>query len=43
MISKKLRRLSDHIDFVFMNPSVYLYGNCILKDGEYLIEIEGSK
>jgi leucyl aminopeptidase (aminopeptidase T) len=30
-----------HIDFVFLNPSVYLDGKCILKDGRYLIDLEG--
>jgi leucyl aminopeptidase (aminopeptidase T) len=29
-----------HIDFVFLNPSVYLDGKCILKDGEYQIRLE---
>ena len=31
-----------HIDFVFLNPSVYLDGKCILKDGEYRIDLEDS-
>jgi leucyl aminopeptidase (aminopeptidase T) len=30
-----------HIDFVFLNPTVYLDGACILKDGEYQIDLEG--
>lgn len=34
---------SFHIDFVFLNPSVFLDGVCILKDGQYLIELEESK
>jgi leucyl aminopeptidase (aminopeptidase T) len=29
-----------HIDFVFLNPSVYLDGQCILKDGKYQIDLE---
>jgi leucyl aminopeptidase (aminopeptidase T) len=29
-----------HIDFVFLNPSVYLDGKCILKDGKYRIDLE---
>lgn len=29
-----------HIDFVFLNPTVYLDGKCILKDGEYRIDLE---
>lgn len=29
-----------HIDFVFLNPSVYLDGQCILKDGKYQIELD---
>jgi leucyl aminopeptidase (aminopeptidase T) len=31
-----------HIDFVFLNPSVYLDGKCILKDGKYQIDLEGE-
>lgn len=34
---------SFHIDFVFLNPSVFLDGVCILKDSEYGIELEESK
>lgn len=30
-----------HIDFVFLNPTVYLDGTCILKDGQYQIDLEG--
>ncbi len=30
-----------HLDFVFLCPSVYLDGQCILKDGEYQIELDG--
>lgn len=30
---------SFHIDFVFLNPSVYLDGKCILKDGAYQIHL----
>lgn len=30
-----------HLDFIFLNPSVYLDGECILKDGEYLIDLDG--
>jgi leucyl aminopeptidase (aminopeptidase T) len=29
-----------HIDFVFLNPSVYLDGKGILKDGKYQIDLE---
>jgi leucyl aminopeptidase (aminopeptidase T) len=29
-----------HIDFVFLNPSVFLDGLCILRDGEYQIAVE---
>ena len=29
-----------HIDFVFLNVSVYLDGKCIAKDGEYQIDLE---
>ena len=29
-----------HIDFVFLNVSVYLDGKCIMKDGEYQIGLE---
>jgi leucyl aminopeptidase (aminopeptidase T) len=29
-----------HIDFVFLNPSVYLDGKCIVKDGEYQIDLK---
>ena len=32
---------SFHIDFVFLRPSVYLDDRCIIKDGEYQIELEG--
>lgn len=28
-----------HIDFVFLNPTVYLDDTCILKDGEYVINL----
>ncbi|TSA44807.1 MAG: aminopeptidase, partial [Deltaproteobacteria bacterium] len=31
-----------HIDFVFLNPSVYLDGKSILKNGEYQIDLEES-
>ena len=31
---------SFHIDFVFLCPSVYLDDRCIIKDGEYQIELE---
>lgn len=31
---------SFHLDFVFLNPSVYLDGKCILKDGQYQIDLE---
>lgn len=31
---------SFHIDFVFLNPSVYLDDVCILHDGQYLIKID---
>lgn len=31
---------SFHIDFVFLNPSVYVDGKCILKDGQYQIDLE---
>jgi leucyl aminopeptidase (aminopeptidase T) len=30
-----------HIDFVLLNPTVYLDGTCILKDGQYQIDLEG--
>ena len=30
-----------HIDIVFLNVSVYLDGKCIVKDGEYQIDLEG--
>ena len=30
-----------HIDFVFLNPTVYLDGACILKDAQYQIDLEG--
>jgi leucyl aminopeptidase (aminopeptidase T) len=30
-----------HIDFVFLNPTVTLDGACILKDGQYQIDLEG--
>jgi leucyl aminopeptidase (aminopeptidase T) len=30
-----------HIDFVFLNPTVYLDGTCILKDGQFQIDLEG--
>ena len=33
---------SFHIDFVLLSPSVFLDGVCILKDGEYQIDLEGS-
>lgn len=32
-----------HIDFVFLNPSVYLDGLCILKDGVYQIRLEDER
>jgi leucyl aminopeptidase (aminopeptidase T) len=32
---------SFHLDFVFLNPSVYVDGKCILKDGQYQINLEG--
>jgi len=32
---------SFHIDFVFLKPSVYLDDVCILKDGEYLVDLGG--
>ncbi len=32
---------SFHLDLVFLNPSVYLDGKCILKDGQYQIDLEG--
>ena len=31
-----------HIDFIFLNPSVTLDGKCILKDGVYQVDLEGS-
>ncbi|MDI7258895.1 MAG: aminopeptidase [Thermodesulfobacteriota bacterium] len=31
---------SFHIDFVFLNTTVYLDGKCILKDGQYQIDLE---
>jgi leucyl aminopeptidase (aminopeptidase T) len=30
---------SLHLDFVFLRPSVYLDGRCILQDGEYRIPL----
>jgi leucyl aminopeptidase (aminopeptidase T) len=30
-----------HIDFVFLNPTVYLDDACILRDGEYAADISG--
>ena len=30
-----------HIDFVFLNVSVSLDGQCVVKDGEYRIDLEG--
>lgn len=33
-------RSDFHIDFVFLNPTVYLDGTCILKDGQYQIDLE---
>ena len=30
---------SFHIDFVFLNPTVYFDDKCIIKDGQYLIEL----
>jgi leucyl aminopeptidase (aminopeptidase T) len=30
-----------HIDFVFLNVSVSLDGRCVVKDGEYQIDLEG--
>jgi leucyl aminopeptidase (aminopeptidase T) len=32
---------SFHLDFIFLNPSVYVDGRCILKDGQYQIDLEG--
>jgi leucyl aminopeptidase (aminopeptidase T) len=32
-----------HIDIVFLNPSVYLDGKCILKDGGYQIDLESER
>jgi leucyl aminopeptidase (aminopeptidase T) len=32
---------SLHIDFVFLCPTVHLDGSCILKDGQYQIDLEG--
>ncbi len=32
---------SFHIDFVFLRPTVYLDGACMLKDGEYQIDLGG--
>ena len=32
---------SFHIDFVFLCPTVHLDGTCILKDGQYQIDLEG--
>ncbi len=31
---------SFHLDILFLNPSVYLDGKCILKDGRYQIDLE---
>ena len=31
---------SFHIDFVFLNPTVHLDGACILRDGQYQIDLE---
>jgi leucyl aminopeptidase (aminopeptidase T) len=33
-------RSDFHIDFVFLNPTVSLDGTCILKDGQYQIDLE---
>lgn len=33
-------RSDFHIDFVFLSPTVYLDGTCILKDGQYQIDLE---
>lgn len=33
-------RSTFHIDFVFLDPSIYLDGECILKEGRYLIDLE---
>ncbi len=33
-------RSDFHIDFVFLTPTVYLDGTCILKDGQYQIDLE---
>jgi leucyl aminopeptidase (aminopeptidase T) len=30
-----------HIDFVFLTPTIFLDGVCILKDGQYQIALEG--
>ncbi len=30
-----------HIDFVILNPTVYLDDTCIVKDGQYQIDLEG--
>jgi len=32
---------SLHIDFVFLCPTVHLDGTCILRDGQYQIDLEG--
>jgi leucyl aminopeptidase (aminopeptidase T) len=34
-------RSDFHIDFVFLTPTVYLDGTCILEDGRYQIDLEG--
>ncbi len=34
-------RSAMHLDFVFLCPSVFLDDRCILKDGEYQIDLEG--
>lgn len=34
-------RSNLHMDLVFLNPTVYLDGVCILKDARYRIELEG--
>jgi len=34
-------RSDFHIDFVFLIPTVYLDDTCILKDGQYQIDLEG--
>jgi aminopeptidase len=31
-----------HIDFILLNPTVFLDGQCILKGGDYQIDLEGA-